>query len=478
VKTQIVLAGVLVGTSVVAASAQQVTVNDRVAKAMPSRYTPPECGLKTGHFKVSSGATYLKTGTETGVPGNRSRALTSGQRVLLEAIQQNGQEKNPAAWYYLGRIYLQQGDIAGADSSFSKAESMAPACKDEIVKLRSVAWVPLVNAGIEFAKAQKDDSALVLFRQANTIYRDKPTAYLSTGVIFANAGQTDSAIVYWQKAAEIGERTNQVEDRNAATRNLGAMYQRANRHKEAIPVLEKYLNWAPGDTEVKRALALSYRATGQNDKAATIEKEVGAAPTTAAAGSPSPAGGAASPMNAAIALYNQKNYAEAAAAFEKVIAAEPYNRDALFGLANSYIGLKNGPKLAETAARLVAIEPMNAEIVRMLANGQRMAKKETQANKTAVQVLGMPITVVMSQFAPIANGASLTGSATGREAQTPAGKPVAAAPITLVFEFLDAKGTVAATQEVAIPALKPEQSHPISVTAQGAGITAWRYKRK
>jgi hypothetical protein len=47
----------------------------------------------------------------------------------------------------------------------------------------------------------------------------------------------------------------------------------------------------------------------------------------------------------------------------------------------------------------------------------------------------------------------------------------------LVFEFLDAKGAVVANQEVQIPALKPEQSHPIQVQAQGAGIAAWRYKK-
>ena len=57
---------------------------------------------------------------------------------------------------------------------------------------------------------------------------------------------------------------------------------------------------------MKRALASSYRATGQNDKAAAIEKEVGvAAPAPAL---PSPAAASAGAMNAAIALYNEKKY--------------------------------------------------------------------------------------------------------------------------------------------------------------------------
>ena len=475
-KTSIVMVSVLIGFGAVPAGAQQTAVNDRVVKSLPSRYVPPECGIKPGHFKVSSGATYLKTGVETEVPENKNRALSSGKKVLLEAIEKNGQEKNPAAWYYLGRTYLQEGDLVGADSALTKAETMMPACKEDISKVRYTGWVPLVNGGIDFVKKQNNDSALALFRQANTIYRDKPSAYLNAGVIFANAGQTDSAIAYWEKASEIAERANMVEDRNVATRNLGAMYQKAGRHQDAVKVLEKYLSWAPQDAEVKRALATSYRATGQNDKAAALEKEVGVAAAPGAGAAPAAAANVGA-MNAAIALYNEKKYDQAAAAFEQIVAKEPYNRDALYGLANSYIGLKNGPKLAEAAGRLAEIEPYNDEIVRMLANGQRMAKKEAQANKTATRVLSMPVSVTVSQFAPTAEGATITGTATGREAQTAQGKPVTPTAMTLIFEFLDAKGTVVANQEVQIPALKVGASQPIQASAKGAGIVAWRYKK-
>jgi len=476
VKTRIVAAALLFLLFSGAPVRAQTVINDRVVKEMPTKYTPPTCGLKAGHFKVQSGATYLKTGIETAVPENRTRALESGKKVLLEAVEQNQQDKNPALWFYLGRIYLQQGDLAGADSALTKAETLLPACKKDISDVRYLGWVPLVNAGITFTKEEKHDSALALYRLANSIYRDKPLAFLNAGVIFANAGQTDSAIVNFQKASEIAEQTNSVEDRNLATRNWGALLQRNGRHKEAVPVLEKYVGWVPKDVEVKRALASSYRAIGENDKAAAIEKEVGAAPPAAgAAGAAGSAAGAE--MAAAIALYNEKKYAEAAAGFEKVLATEPNNRDALYGLSNAYVGLKS-PKLADAAARLAAIEPLNDDAVRMLANGQRLAKKETQANKTAVLLIGTPTTVKVTQFAPTAAAAAITGTATGREAQTAQGKPVAPKPYTLVFEFLDAKGAVVANQEVQLPALKPGESQPVAVKAEGTGIAAWRYKQK
>jgi tetratricopeptide (TPR) repeat protein len=473
VRTRIVSAVTLLGiVSATPAAAQ--THNDRVAKGMPSRFTPPECGLKTGHFKVQSGATYLKTGIETPVPENKTRALNNGKKVLLEALDQNQQEKNPALWYYLGRIYLQEGDIVGADTSLTKAEVLFPACKKHISEVRYMGWVPLVNAGISFNKEEKNDSALALYRQANTVYRDKPMAFLNAGVIFANANQVDSAIVYFQKASQIAEQTNAVEDRNAATRNWGALLQRAGRHQEAIPVLEKYVGWVPKDVEVKRALASSYRAVGQNDKAKVIEDEVGIAPPAAGQAA---AAASADEMSAAVALYNEKKYAEAAAAFEKVLATEPNNRDALYGLANAYVGLKS-PKLADAAARLVAIEPVNEEAVRLLANGQRMAKKESLANKTAVKLLAMPTTVKVSQFAPTATGATITAAATGREGETAQGKPLVPKPLVLVFEFLDAKGAVVGNQEVQVPALKAGESHPIEVKADAPGIAAWRYKQQ
>ena len=472
-KTRILFAAVLFLCLSGAPVLAQTVINDRVARAMPSKYTPPTCGLKAGHFKVQSGATYLKTGIETEVPENRLRALANGKKVLLEAVEQNQQDKNPALWFYLGRIYLQQGDLVGADTALTRAEALLPKCKKDISDVRYLGWVPLVNAGITFTKDEKNDSALALYRQSNTIYRDKPLAFLNAGVIFANAGQVDSAVFYFQKASEIAEKTNSVEDRNLATRNWGALLQRAGRHQDAVPVLEKYVAWVPGDVDVKRALASSYRSIGQNDKAQAIEKEVGAAPAAA-----TPAGSAAgAQMSAAIALYNEKKYGEAAAAFEQVLVIEPYNRDALYGLSNAYIGLKS-PKLAGAAARLVAIEPLNDEAVRMLANGQRMAKKEALANKTAIQLIGMPTTVKVTQFAPTADAATITGTATGREAETAQGKPVAPKPYALVFEFLDAKGAVLANQEVQVPALKPGESQPIEAKGQGSGIAAWRYKQK
>src|SRR5919108_2354527 len=175
---------------------QQRVLSQRVAKSMPSAYRAPDCGLKSGHFKVSSGATYLKTGIETDVPENQQRALESGEKVLLEAMQQNNQANNPAAWYYLGRIYLQRGDIYGADSALTRAEKLAPECAKEIDGYRTNAWVSLIKGGNGFEEQKNLDSALALYSQAGTMSRKSPIPYYQAASGFNEQGKTDSPAAY------------------------------------------------------------------------------------------------------------------------------------------------------------------------------------------------------------------------------------------------------------------------------------------
>jgi hypothetical protein len=121
---------------------------------------------------------------------------------------------------------------------------------------------------------------------------------------------------------------------------------------------------------------------------------------------------------------------------------------------------------------------MNENSLKLVGEGHKQAKQVDEAVKVAEKVLALPIDVRVTDFTPGASGATLTGTATGREAQTPAGKPIPPAPVSLTFEFLDANGAVVGSQDVQVPALPAGQSQEIKAAAQGAGIAAWRYKRK
>jgi tetratricopeptide (TPR) repeat protein len=468
-----------------ASAQQQRVIDDRVAKSMPGTYRPAECGIKPGHFKVGSAAGYLKSAIETDVPESKVRILGQGQKVLYEAIQENGQEKNPAAWYYLGRIYLNQGDLYGADSALTKAAQLAPNCTDEINKYRQNPWVALIKAGSKFEDEKNLDSALVLYREAGTIYKNSPVTYYQIAAIMNDKGNPDSAAAYFAKAAAAPANpkdTTEVKVRNRSGFNEGAILLNKKSYDAAAAAFERYLKWVPDDNEAKRGLAAAYRGLGQTEKAQALEKELvnaggaaGAGPGAGGAG-----GGAATQdlMSVGVNLYNDKKYAEAAAAFEKAAAAEPNNRDALSNLSNTYLALKNGPKLLATATKLVAIEPMSETALKLQGEGYKQTGKVDDAVKIAEQVLALPVDVKVNDFTPNGGGAALAATATGREAQTPSGKPIAPVPVSLVFEFLDVSGGVVTTQETQVPALKAGAAQDVKLSAQGAGITAWRYKRK
>ena len=475
---QIASAFILLSVGAAVGQAQQPVLNDRVAKSMPTSYMPAQCKIKPNHFKVASAAGYLKSAIETDVPESKTRILGQGEKVILEAMQQNGQEKNPAAWYYLGRIYLQQGNLYPADTALTKAEQLAPDCAKDITGYRRNAWVALVKAGSKFEEDKNVDSALVLYRQAGAIYRGSPITFYQTAAIMNDKGQPDSAAYYFGQAAAVAAASTDTTDikyRNRSAFNQGALLLNGKKYDQAVVVFEQYLKWVPTDNEAKRGLAAAYRGSGKIDQAQALEKEL-----VAAGGAPGAASAAASQdlMSAGVNAYNDKKYADAAAAFEKLVAAEPNNRDALYNLSNTYLAMKDGPKLAATAAKLVAIEPLSETALKLQGEGYKQSAKVDDAVKTAEQVLALPADVKASDFSATGSGANLTLTVTGRAAQTPAGKPIQVAAVPIVVEFLGGSGTVVATQEAQVPALAAGATQEVKVAGQGSGITAWRYKRK
>src|SRR5438876_7043314 len=111
-----------------------------------------------------------------------------------EALATGGQEKNPAAWYYLARYYALQNDLAGADSAFTKALVLAPTCKDDIDRWRRIFWVPVFNEGVKAWQAGNTDSAIASFRRANAIYSGEPTGFIYLGTLFAGREAPDASL--------------------------------------------------------------------------------------------------------------------------------------------------------------------------------------------------------------------------------------------------------------------------------------------
>jgi tetratricopeptide (TPR) repeat protein len=464
------LAAVAASATGLMAQAGGATVNGRVQSAQPTTWVVPDCGLTKGNFLIGSSATYLKTGLEASVPETKLRLFTNARDRAIEGIEK-GQAGSSAAWYYLGRAYLQLGNLAGADTALTRAQTLTPSCAKDIQLLRRNTWVALVNAGNVFMKDKNNDSASVLFREANEIYRSEPNSYSSLAVLFNAAGQTDSAIAYFKQAVlAAGSDPKSAETRDQSQYNMAALLSNSGRWPEAVAAWQQYLQWKPDDIDGKKGYARALRSDGQPDAAAEIEREL-----ISGSGADVPI---ADLMAAGVNFFNDKNYPEAAATFARVVKREPWNRDALFNMGNAYLGSQNGDGVVTAGLALYAIEPMNENSVKLLAQGYQLKKDQKMIVKYFTEVEAMAFNLDVQQLQLQSGGAKLVGTATGRAAKTIDTKPIAPHPVTLVFEFLDEKMGVVATSERTVKALGVGETAAVEAEGLGAGIVGWRYSVK
>jgi hypothetical protein len=169
--------------------------------AAQGHWVPPQppCDVPAGHFKVNGGVLYLKTAAEK--PNQRDQQLGQARKVLTEAIAQDHQEKNPAAWYYLGRYYFEVSDAGGADSAFARALALQPKCAADIGGYRSELWAKTVNGGLAAWQGGKEDSARVLFQLAAQLDPANPKPFAALAGLYATKDNDDSALVYYRRAA-------------------------------------------------------------------------------------------------------------------------------------------------------------------------------------------------------------------------------------------------------------------------------------
>jgi tetratricopeptide (TPR) repeat protein len=495
---KLIWSGVL--AALVASPAYAQILDPKLAELQPAKWSFPLCPLKPAGKSLEKAVDLFKKSYD-----GKDKAALLGQAkdLIAQSIASEGQDKNAAAWYYLARVYLQQGDVGGVDSAFTKALALQPQCDIEINNFRQNSWANLANLGIQVSSNGGNvDTALMYFKHANMLYREQPHVAQNIGVIYANQLKNyDSAAVYFKEALDISEKrvsaldtvsakpkdpkagadtaaarekADAIESRNQIAMSLGAIYQASGKNKEAIPILQRYLAWQPNDVDARKTLIAAYEGAGMADSAKALSNAMVSEMSKKNLDSLD----ANDLMNVGVAAFNAQKYPEAVQAFGKAAARNPYSRDAVYNLANAYLALNDWQNLVETATKLVAIEPMNEDIYRLLGQGHKGLKHDAEVLKAAEKLVGLPITLEMGQFGIGKSGAKLQGTATGRNPTDAQGKPIKPTPVTLVFEFVTSAGQVVDSKEVAIPVLQPGATHEITMEAKGADIAGWRYKTK
>ena len=256
-------------------------------------FIPASCGIKPSHKLVNSGMESLRNGTNTKFADQRTKAFKDAERDLTQAVRAEDQQKNPAAWYYLGRYYLAVNDYAGADSALTKALSLEPKCKEDIGLYRRQAWVPVFNIGAAAWQAGNTDSAIAEFRRANQIYRDEPLGFIYLANLFISrpepdsalkardaakyrtdslvyATRMDSAAKYFRLAVPAASDPKYADERREALLNVARVYHSEKRYDEAMAAYREFLAAYPNDVQAKANLAELHLRGNQRDSAMAL----------------------------------------------------------------------------------------------------------------------------------------------------------------------------------------------------------------
>ena len=453
-------------------------------------------------YQLASAKTYLNKVRGTGKENEKDDRLRDAIGVLTkepEKIKNDlGREWHLAQALYLwtkrspNKPVMPRGELgfttstgeqvdllAATDSAFTAIETRAPQCADSIERFRRDLWTPIINQAIQLT-AENPDSAEKLAERSLIIFRDAPHAYNLLANIATERGDKSTMIPRLRKVIEAsGTDTANTAMRLAALYNLGVALtteaqaaegaEKTRLYGEARSAFEAYLKEKPTDANAQAGLARALQATGDTAAIGNIFGEMLANPS---------AYSELQLFEAGVGAARAQRPADAAKLFEAGLERNPYYRDALYNLANMYMGLQEGTKMLPVARRLVEVDPSNPNNWTLLAASyQVLAKNESNAarkkalNDSVVKYIEkgdkLPVAVSFSAFDHAGATHRLVGNVENRSA--------AEKTFKARFEFLDATGKVVSTKEQTIGPVPAKQRVQFEVIVEQSGIVAFRY---
>jgi tetratricopeptide (TPR) repeat protein len=461
----------------------------------------PQCRNLSYHsnFRLNGAQQHIEQAGKSSYEPDKQQRIADALNQLQQAAQGGNGVDQTTLWYFFGQVYLLKHDLLGADSAFTKAEAKTDEeCKRDILRRRRNEWVGIQNAGVEQMGAGNNDSALVLFRRANLIYRSEPFVYLNMATIFYNRAQTDtgadqrawldSAIVSYRAAARSTNDQRREEARVTALFNAARLLHteaqdsngvkaearrrsvadtavRRERFERALEAYREVLSIRPRDMAAQASLAGVLSALHRADEARAVYYSMLAHADNMSS---------FELFDAGVALFRQERYDLTARAIELGLAKNRCARDALFNLANTYLAARDSVHLLDAARRLVAIDSMNRTSLRLLAAGEQKVGDQQGTLRALVRADSLRWEIQVLRFEPGDTTASVTGVVMNLQGKALPG-------FRLTIQYVNGACESVTEQAVDIPDLNPAGSPGASydfrdLRVNGKGIVAWKYK--
>ena len=152
----------------------------------------PPCELQPGNGVVSDGIDQLKNAIENPA-ARRADRLDQAFEALIRAMRDENQGSNPAAWYYLGRVFTETGNYVGADTAFRRALELYPDCEDDIAQYTTALAADVLPEALRGWQEGNTDSASFYFALASRLDPTSASIPLYEARMYADLGQLDRA---------------------------------------------------------------------------------------------------------------------------------------------------------------------------------------------------------------------------------------------------------------------------------------------
>lgn len=373
-------------------------------------------------------------------------------RLALESAQAGimADPNNPRSYFQAAQSFVGLEDFAGADSMFTKAEELYPDYVGETTPWREQGWIKAFNAGIVPFNAGDLEAALELFNIANSLYSERPEAFIQAGSINSSLGQGAEAVQNYRTAIGLLEQNkarDMADSINApiweqhwgfATTGLGHALTVAGEFQEAADFYGGLLAEDPQNTELISNLATVLTELSMPDSVEALYDQLLNRPGLTERDL----------FNAGVGLYQIEEYGRAAEAFRSAAEMNPFNRDARLNLANTLYTAEEFEALIPAARSLLEIDPLNGSIWLAMIQGLSRLERTEEANTTFREFEAIGYEIIDIRLDGVqGGGAKITG-----QLKNMSGTP--GETVTLKFHFGNERGQEVGTLDfrVQLPA--------------------------
>lgn len=280
----------------------------------------------------------------------QQKQYAKAQEALKKEVEKN--PTNDEAWYLLGYLYGEEGNIPQMQESFNKSLAISKKFEPQIVESNKYYWATSFNKGVtnfnRATKASTKDSvdlfyekAVNEFNNAIILQPDSIASYTNLVYAYFNMGKTDEAVPVLEKAMKVtsdadvigmlgqiyNEKGGKLMESFHTSKNVEDSVKAIDMYNKAVKVLEEGRTKFPENGDILLRLSNAYIGANKLDVAMNAFK----------AGVEKEPENKYYRYNYGVLLLNSKDYADAETQFKKAVELDGEYTNAIYNLAVTYV---------------------------------------------------------------------------------------------------------------------------------------------